>query len=83
MTRDEIFVELRRLMAEMFDLDPEKITATSRLGDDLDMDSIDAIDLVIKLQDMTSQKVDQEEMKAIRTVGDIVDLVARRLLHET
>ena len=83
MTRDEILDELRRLMTSLFDLDAASVTLESRLGDDLDLDSIDAIDLIIKLQDMTAQKVDPEEMKAIRTVGDIVDLVERLLPRET
>ena len=77
MTREEILDELQRQMASLFDLEPSSITLESSLGDDLDLDSIDAIDLIIKMQDMTGQKVGQEEMKTIRTVGDIVDLVER------
>ena len=77
MTHDEILSEIRCLMSSLFELDAATITPESRLGDDLDLDSIDAIDLVIKMQDMTGQKVDQEEMRKIRTVGDIVDIIER------
>ena len=77
MKREEILDEIQRLMSSLFELDPTAITLESQLGDDLDLDSIDAIDLIIKMQDMTGQKIDQEDMKRVRTVGDIVDIVVR------
>lgn len=76
--RDQLLDQLRATMASLFELDPEAITDDSRLGDDLDLDSIDAIDLIIKLQELTGEKVDQEAMKQVCTVGDIVDLMSAR-----
>jgi acyl carrier protein len=77
MTREEIIDDIRRLMSSLFEIDGSTVTAESRLGDDLDLDSIDAIDLIIKMQDMTGQKVDPEAMKTLRTVGDIADMVEK------
>lgn len=75
MTREKILEEIRRLMSTLFEIEPNAVTTESRLGQDLDLDSIDAIDLIIKMQDMTGQKVDPEAMKTLRTVGDIADMV--------
>lgn len=77
MTRDEIFTELQKTMVDLFDLEADTVTLESTLGEDLDLDSIDAIDLIIKMQELSGEKIDQEAMKQVRTVGDIVEIVAK------
>jgi acyl carrier protein len=47
----------------------------ARLAEDLDLDSIDAVDLIVKLQELTSRKLNPEEFKSVRTIGDIVERV--------
>ena len=80
MTRDEIFERVRELLTKTFGLPAEKITPTALLQQDLDLDSIDAVDLAIKLQEITGKRVKPQEFKGIRTVGDVVATV-RRLLE--
>ncbi len=75
MTRDEIFLRIRSLLAEMFELDAATITLDSHLVNDLDLDSIDAIDMVVRLQEMTGRRVDEESLRKVRTIKDVVDLV--------
>lgn len=75
MTRDEIQTSLASYLTEMFEVRPESITAEARLYEDLDLDSIDAVDLVVKLQDLTGRKIKPEQFKTVRTVGDVVDRV--------
>ena len=72
-TRDEILMELSANLQEMFDLPPERIVITARLYEDLELDSIDAVDLVVKLQQYTGRKIAPAEFKTVRTVGDVVD----------
>ncbi len=79
MTHDEIFNELRGTMAGLFSLEPALISNESRIVEDLDLDSIDAIDLIIKMQELSGERIDQEAVKTVRTVGDIVDIVERHL----
>lgn len=67
--------QLRRYLVEMFEVSPEKITRDARLFEDLDLDSIDAVDLIVKLQDLTGRKFKPEEFKSVRTVGDLIDHV--------
>jgi acyl carrier protein len=75
MTKDEIFAGLRDLMVELFELQPSQIRLESRLIDDLDLDSIDAIDMAVKLQEITGKRLEEEKLRSIRTVSDIVNLV--------
>ena len=67
-----IYQKLVTILEELFEIDREKITMEAHLYEDLDIDSIDAIDLVIELKKWTGQKIDPEEFKKVRTVSDIV-----------
>ena len=67
--------QLQHYLVEMFEVSPEKITCDARLFEDLDLDSIDAVDLIVKLQDLTGRKFKPEEFKSVRTVGDLIDHV--------
>lgn len=73
MTRDEIFEHLKGVLVELFELNPNDIGLGANLRDDLDIDSIDAVDLVLKLKELTGKKIQPEAFKHVRTVGDVVD----------
>ena len=75
LSRDEIHQELKTYLEEMFEIPPKKVSLEARLNEDLDLDSIDAVDLVVRLQELTSRKLSPEEFKSVRTVGDVVDRV--------
>lgn len=78
--RDEILDRVRAILAESFELEPEAIQLDSHLIDDLDLDSIDAIDLAVELEQETGLRVEEQELRRIRFVRDIVDLVCNRLV---
>lgn len=75
MTKNEIFKLISDYLTEGFEIHASKITLESKLYEDLDLDSIDAIDLIVKLQEMTKEKIAPEKFKAVRTVSDVVDVV--------
>ena len=79
MDKAEILTRVVEVLAKSFDLDPDQIHPTSHLFEDLDLDSIDAVDLVVGLEEETGLDVDEDELKAIRIVQDVVDLVDRKL----
>ena len=79
MSREEILAHVTRAMAELFELEPAAIRADAHLIEDLDLDSIDAIDMAARLQDLTGRRVPEEGLKSIRTVSDVVDLVMTQL----
>lgn len=72
MTDEEILAELKIVFAETFEIDPETVMLSSHLFEDLDLDSIDAVDLAIKLQSMTGKRIKPEDFKSVRTVDDVV-----------
>ncbi|SDG59795.1 acyl carrier protein [Pseudomonas benzenivorans] len=75
--RDEIFAILRDALVELFELDAERITLDANLYQDLEIDSIDAIDLIDHIKRQTGKKIAAEEFKSVRSVGDVVEAVHR------
>ena len=76
MTRDKLQGQIIHMMAETFELELAQIRPESRLYEDLDLDSIDALDLVVKLQEFTKRRVREDELRSLRTVSDVVNMVA-------
>ena len=76
-TRDEIFATLRDALVELFELDAAQISLEANLYDDLEIDSIDAVDLIDHIKRQTGKKIAAEEFKAVRSVGDVVEAVCR------
>jgi acyl carrier protein len=74
-TKDEILTKLREILVDSFQLDPAKITLDANLFTDLDLDSIDAVELAIQLQGFTGRRVKAEVFKHVRTVDDVVETV--------
>lgn len=80
MTDEQIFARLRAILSETFELSSDKIQMSSHLFTDLDLDSIDAVDLALKLQEMTGKRIKPDEFKTVRTVGDVVAAVRNLLV---
>ncbi|WP_417514737.1 acyl carrier protein [Minwuia sp.] len=74
-TKEEIFVRLKAFLVELFDLPEDNIVMEADLAEDLDLDSIDAVDLMVKVQELTGVRISAEEFKSVRTVSDVVDRV--------
>lgn len=72
MTEQEIFERLRAILVETFDIEPERIRPEAKLYDDLDIDSIDAVDLIVKLKPLVGRRLQPEAFKAVRTLQDVV-----------
>jgi acyl carrier protein len=78
-SRDGILLVLKAVLSEHFGLRTEQIVLEAHLIDDLDLDSIDWIDLAVRLEMETGQKLDESELTSLRTIQDVVDVVHRRL----
>ena len=76
-TRDDIFNTLRDALVELFELDPARVSMDANLYQDLEIDSIDAVDLIDHIKRQTGKKIAAEEFKAVRTVNDVVEAVYR------
>ncbi|GFM76497.1 acyl carrier protein [Pseudomonas cichorii] len=76
-TREDIFETLRASMVELFELEPERVTLQANLYQELEIDSIDAVDLIDHIKRKTGKKIAAEEFKSVRTVNDVVEAVYR------
>lgn len=77
--KQEIYNHIADVIANLFQVDSGKISPEANLYEDLDIDSIDAVDLVVELKKWTGKKIQPENFKSVRTVQDIVDAVAQLL----
>lgn len=77
MTQEEIFAALKTLLVESFEVEAEKIRPEAALYEDLEVDSIDAVDLAGQLHRITGQRLGPDDFKKIRTVNDLVTAVHR------
>ena len=76
-TKEEVLSAIVDVLVSEFELDRAKLVPEARLFEDLDLDSIDAVDLVVRLQQQTGLKVKAEDFKAIRTPGDVADVIVK------
>lgn len=79
MNRDTILEHLKTVLARDFEVPAESVTPEARLYEDLDLDSIDAVDLIVQVQELINRKVQPDEFKSARTVDDILDIVSKNL----
>jgi len=78
-TKEQIFEMLRNILIEDFEIEADDITNDANLYEDLDLDSIDAVDLVVKLREKTGKKIEPQDFKLVRTVDDVIEAVAKLL----
>jgi acyl carrier protein len=74
-TRDEVLEQVKAALVELFELEPDRITPSARLNEDLEIDSIDAVDLMDRLRRQTGRKISAENFRSVRTVDDLVTAV--------
>ncbi|MDG3087530.1 acyl carrier protein [Vibrio hannami] len=74
-TKESVLKQVQDALVELFEIDADDIVPSAHLYQDLDLDSIDAVDLVVHLQNVTGKKIKPDEFKAVRTVQDVVDSV--------
>lgn len=83
MTKDDIHQRIARIMEETFEIDPARVTLEAKLYDDLEIDSIDAVDLIVQLKPVAGRRLEPEAFKQVRTVGDVVDALHNLLNNPT
>ncbi|WP_082780820.1 acyl carrier protein [Cephaloticoccus primus] len=77
-TYDQIFTTLRSALVELFKIAPERIIPQSNLYTDLEIDSIDAIDLIDHIQRTTGQKLEASDFRTVRTVEDVIQALLKK-----
>ena len=73
MDKQQIYEKIRNALVNDFEMDAAKVVPEARLYEDLNLDSIDAVDLIVKLKQYIPRNVDPEVFKQMRTLQDVVD----------
>jgi acyl carrier protein len=71
----DVETKVRGIVAAQLDVDPERLVAAARLGEDLCVDSLSAIELTMVLEDEFDIALPEEEVADVRTYGDVVTVV--------
>ena len=82
MKKEEIFEILKSALVQLFEIDEAKITPQTRIYEDLQIDSIDAIDLIDHIKRKTGYRLMPEDFKNVKTLEDIVNAVAKKFVEQ-
>lgn len=79
MTQQELEEQIQLFFVDRLDIDPAKIKPEAHLYDELGIDSIDAVDLIVQMTELTGKRIAPEEFKEVRTMGDVTGLLQTQL----
>lgn len=74
-SRENILALVQKTIHELFDIDESRIQLDTRFVEDLDMDSIDALELAARIQDLTGERMQDEQIRQMRKVSDVIDVL--------
>jgi len=75
-SKQEILEQTRKILIELFEIDEAELTEDAKLYEDLDIDSIDTVDLLIELKRFTGQDIQPQAFSECQTLGEIVTVIA-------
>jgi acyl carrier protein len=78
-SKEQILARVVGVLVQSFALEGASIKPTSHLFEELELDSIDAIDLMVGLEEETGIKLSEDELHQIRLVQDVVDAIHRHM----
>lgn len=83
MTKDDILDRIASIMEDTFEIDRGRVKPEAKLYDDLEIDSIDAVDLIVQLKPLVGRRLEPEAFKSVRTVADVVEALYGMLNNPT
>ena len=76
MDTENLYLKIREILVEQFDVEESSVTMDANLYEELEIDSIDAVDLLVQLKEVTGRKIAPETFKEVRTIRDVLDAIA-------
>lgn len=73
MTKEQLFLKIKEILVNQFDVEESSVSMDANLYDELKIDSIDAVDLLVQLKELTGEKIAPEKFREVRTIGDVLD----------
>ena len=75
MTKDELYSKLKQILITDFDIDEALIKPEALINEDLELDSIDSVEMIVKVRPLLNNKIEPEVFKSVKTVQDVVDIL--------
>ncbi|MBQ9282705.1 MAG: acyl carrier protein [Treponema sp.] len=75
MSNEALFAKLKEILINEFDIEEELITLDASITEDLELDSIDSVELIVKVRPYLKEKIEPEAFKSVKTVQNVVDLL--------
>ncbi|MBP3773631.1 MAG: acyl carrier protein [Treponema sp.] len=75
MSNEALFAKLKEILINEFDIEEELITLDASIAEDLELDSIDSVELIVKVRPYLKEKIEPEAFKSVKTVQNVVDLL--------
>ena len=75
MTKDEVYTKLKEILVNEFDIEEAGITPEANIVTDLDLDSIDAVEMIVKMKPYLNGKIEPDVFKSVKNIGDVVDVL--------
>ena len=72
MDKDVLYSKIKRILVDQFEVAESAISLDANLYGELEIDSIDAVDLLVQLKEVTGKKIPPEVFKEVRTIGDVL-----------
>lgn len=79
MKDQEILERIEQVLMEEFEIEADAVRLEASLYEDLDIDSIDAVDLIVRLKELSGERIPPDQFKNVRTIGDIVEVVSNAI----
>ena len=76
MDNDEVYLRIKDILVDQFEVDESAVTMQANLYDELQLDSIDSVDLLVQLKVLTGKKISPEAFKEVRTIANVLDALA-------
>ena len=77
MDNEELYVQIRGILVDQFDVEAAAVSMDANLYEELEIDSIDAVDLLVQLKALTGKKIPPDVFKDVRTIRDVLDALAK------
>lgn len=75
MNREELYDQIRRILVDKFEIDESMVSMDANLYEELEIDSIDAVDLLVYIKEITGKKVPPEQFREVRTIENVIDTI--------
>jgi acyl carrier protein len=73
MNNEELFTKIREILVDQFDVNESKVSMDANLYEELEIDSIDAVDLLVRIKELTGERIAPETFKEVRTIRDVMN----------